>query len=441
MIRRLRRRFIRITMISVALVMLLLTAIVNGASFLSTNAEVCQTLTILSENQGSFPAPLPGGGGGQPGVPPENASGSQAPALPSDSGAVEPPDAPGKKDPMSRFGPEAPYSTRYFVLWYDDAGILLRSDLGHIAAVTEDEVGPYLNAAVRHGEGFGSYGGYRFLVSAGEDGEVMAIFLDCYQARRTARALAGWSLAADGVCLVLVYLLVSLFSRRAIDPVVRSAQQQKQFITDASHELKTPLTVITTCLKVLEMEVGQQRWIDKAQAQADKMSKLVGNLVSLSRLDEEEPPITLTDFDISAAVEDAAESFRDSAQAAGHPLELTVPPGITYHGDEAAIRQLVSILLDNAIKYALPGGAITLKLSRAHRGVVLQSANPCQTLDKEQLGRLFDRFYRPDDSRTGSTGGFGIGLSLARSIAEAHKGAITAAMPAPGMIEFTAVLR
>ena len=452
MIRRLRRRFIRITMISVALVMLLLTAIVNGANLISANAEVRQTLTILADNQGSFPAPLPGGGSEKPGEPPGGVSDGDAPALPSDSGdapalpsgsgSAQPPDVPDKKDPMSRFGPEAPYSTRYFVLRYDSAGTLLQSDLGHIAAVTEDEVGPYLAAAVRHGEGFGSYGGYRFLVSAdGEDGQIMAIFLDCYQARRTARALAGWSLAADGVCLALVYLLVSLFSRRAIDPVVRSAQQQKQFITDASHELKTPLTVMTTCLKVLEMEVGQQKWIDKAQAQADKMSKLVGDLVSLSRLDEEEPPITLTDFDISAAVEETAESFRDSAQAAGHPLELAVPPGITYHGDEAAVRQLVSILLDNAVKYALPGGAITLKLSRDRHGVVLQSANPCQELSEEQLRRLFDRFYRPDDSRTGATGGFGIGLSLAKSIAEAHKGTITAAMPAPGMIEFTAVLR
>ena len=441
MIRRLRRRFIRITMISVALVMLLLTAIVNGANLISANAEVRQTLTILADNQGSFPAPLPGGGGEKPGEPPDGAADGDAPALPTDSGSAQPPAAPDKKDPMSRFGPEAPYSTRYFVLWYDDTGTLLRSDLGHIAAVTEDEVGPYLAAAVRHGEGFGSCGGYRFLVSADSDGQVMAIFLDCYQARRTVRTVAGWSLAADGVCLALVYLLVSLFSRRAIDPVVRSAQQQKQFITDASHELKTPLTVMTTCLKVLEMEVGQQKWIDKAQTQADKMSRLVGDLVSLSRLDEEEPPITLTDFDISAAGEDAAESFRDSAQAAGHPLELAVPPGITYHGDEAAIRQLVSILLDNAVKYALPGGAITLKLSRGRHGVVLQSANPCQELSEEQLRRLFDRFYRPDDSRTAATGGFGIGLSLAKSIAEAHKGTITAAMPALGMIEFTAVLR
>ena len=141
----------------------------------------------------------------------------------------------------------------------------------------------------------------------------------------------------------MTYMLLRLFSRRAIDTVVRSAEQQKQFITDAGHELKTPLTVITTCLSVLEMETGKNKWIDKIQAQTDKMRDLVNDLVTLSRMDEERPPVIMADFDISAAVAE--------------------------------------------------------------------------------------------------TGGFGIGLSIARSIAQAHRGTIKAAAPQPGIIEFTAILK
>ena len=103
-------------------------------------------------------------------------------------------------------------------------------------------------------------------------------------------------------CTLMTYMLLRLFPRRAIDPVVRSAEQQKQFITDAGHELKTPLTVITTCLSVLEMETGKNKWIDKIQAQTDKMRDLVNDLVTLSRMDEERPPVIMADFDISAAL-------------------------------------------------------------------------------------------------------------------------------------------
>ena len=121
---------------------------------------------------------------------------------------------------------------------------------------------------------------------------------------RTSPLMTVYSLTAAAIvfCTLMTYMLLRLFSRRAIDPVVRSAEQQKRFITDAGHELKTPLTVITTCLSVLEMETGKNKWIDKIQAQTDKMRDLVNDLVTLSRMDEERPPVIMADFDISAAV-------------------------------------------------------------------------------------------------------------------------------------------
>ena len=221
-------------------------------------------------------------------------------------------------------------------------------------------------------------------------------------------------------------MLVVLLSRRAIDPVVRASEQQKQFITDAGHELKTPITVIATNLRVLEMEVGQQKWIDKARAQTKKLRELVQSLITLCKYDEETSPQHPQTFAVSEAVTDTAESFADFAQSKGHAISLAVAPGLSYCGDEAAVRQLVSILLDNAVKYAAPETEIRISLEQIKRGVKLTVTNTCDQPPEGDLNRLFDRFYRPDASRTAATGGFGIGLSIAKSIAEAHRGQIRA---------------
>ena len=430
MIKKLRSRFIRIAMLSVAAVMLLLTIILNTANYISTDSDLKQTLTLIYENAGTIPhssafAP----------VPPDSAD---APAPLEDAQAPQsPPD-----DKIARregpFTAETPFSTRFFVLRYTDDGTLTQADLKSIASVTEDDTQAYLAAALAHGAGYGYCGSYRFLV-AQEDGENIAIFLDSYHELRSLRIVLVWSLAADAACILLVFLLVLLLSRRAIDPVMRSAEQQKQFITDASHELKTPITVIATSLKVLEMETGKQKWIDKAMAQTEKLTDLVNSLVTLSRMDEEDSPLKMEDFPVSDAVNETAESFRELAESKGHALTLSIAPGLTYHGDEYAVRQLVSILLDNAVKYAAEGSSISLSLEKARRGVVLRTSNGCEKQDGLDTGKLFDRFYRADTARS-SGNGFGIGLSIARSIAEGHKGGIRASLDG-GRIEFTAELK
>ena len=223
------------------------------------------------------------------------------------------------------------------------------------------------------------------------------------------------------------------------DRLQTTENARRRFVSDASHELKTPITVIATSLKVLEMEVGEQKWIDKAQAQTEKLKELVNSLVTLSRMDEEETPLKFADFDISAALSETADSFNESAEAAGHRLITDIAPDIHYNGDEYAVRQLVSILLDNAVKYASPDSPITLKLERDRKGVVIRSSNGCDNVDAEDTKKLFDRFYRADKAR--GSGGFGIGLSIARSIAEAHKGSIKAELTDNNTIEFTVHLK
>ena len=441
MIKKLRSRFIRITMLSVTAVMLLLTVILNTANYISTDSDLKQTLTLIYENAGTIPNErfTPQGDANAP-SPPDDTADTHIP--PNGSDDPQTPQAPPDDKVARREGPftaETPFSTRFFVLCYTDSGELTQEDLDSIASVTADDTQEYLSAALAHGAGYGYYKNYRFFAAQTDDGENIAIFLDSYQELRAMRTVLIWSLIADAACILLVFLLVVLLSRRAIDPVVRSVEQQKQFITDASHELKTPITVIATSLKVLEMETGKQKWIDKAMAQTEKLTSLVNSLVTLSRMDEEDSPLKMEDFPVSDAVRETAESFTDFAASKGHELHLSITDGLTYRGDEYAVRQLVSILLDNAVKYALPDSPIEFSLEKAKRGVVLRSSNACEDVAPENAQKLFDRFYRADQSRS-SGSGFGIGLSIARSIAEGHHGSIRASVSG-GTIEFTAELK
>lgn len=238
-----------------------------------------------------------------------------------------------------------------------------------------------------------------------------------------------------------MWIAVLFFSRRAIDPVVKASERQKQFITDASHELKTPITVIATSLKVLEMENGKQKWIDKAVSQTEKLTELVNSLVTLSRMDEESTPLKMSDFNISSSISEVAESFVDFAASKGHMLSIDIEPDIVYHGDEYAVRQLVSILLDNAVKYSIKNSEITFSLAKFKKGVTITAENKCGGIDDDDIKKLFDRFYRPDKSRNSATGGFGIGLSIARAIVEGHGGHIHAENADGDVIRFVAELR
>ena len=375
MIKRLQKRFIRIATLAVAAVLTVLCLAVNLANAVNVNAELREMLQTIAQNSGTLPQ--------NPGARPN-----------------------GKPD--GQFTPETPFSTRYFVLRYTAQGTLTQADLGKIASVTKEDIDPYLALAVKHGAGFGYTNGYKYYVIAHGENRYMAIFLDIHQ------------------------------QRRAIEPMVKAAQKQKQFITDAGHELKTPITVIATSLKVLEMENGKQKWIDKAQAQTEKLTELVNALVTLSKLDEEESPLKKSPFCISDAAAETVDSFRDFADASGHMLLAEIESGISYNGDEYAIRQLLSILLDNAVKYAKDKTPILLTLSRAKHGAVLSVENECEALDPAETEKLFDRFYRSDKARSGS--GFGIGLSIARSITQAHGGEIHAVYKGENRICFTASL-
>ena len=397
MIKQLRYRFIRIALISVTAVLIIFGVIINVANFISVNGSLNEMLSVIYNNKGRIPD-LPHGNDSI-NKPPQN---------------------------VGQFNKETPYTTRYFVLRFNDDGVLEQADLDKIASVTEDDTQKYLDIAVKKSSGYGYCDGYKYYVTNNGSGRNMAIFLDCRTEIRNITMLAMLSGISCVICIAIVYIAVVLFSRKAVDPVVRAAARQKQFITDAGHELKTPITVIATSLKVLEMDVGKQKWIDKATAQTERLTELVNSLVALSRMDEDESPLKFAKFNISDAVNETVKSFVDYADANGHKITADIVPDIIYNGDEYAVRQIVSVLIDNAVKYAAADTPIRILMKKERKGVIIQTANECDGIEEDDLNRLFDRFYRADKSRNAKTGGFGIGLSLVRSIAEGHSGSVCA---------------
>ncbi len=437
MLKELRRRFVGIAMGSLCAVVLVLLVTLNVVNYERSVGSLDSVLELMASSDGQFP------GQGREWRAGSGQTGSSDQVTPPDpDGQDSPSGQPGGKAQMSQNGslsdPEAPYNTRFFTVRFDADGTVSDVGLDYIATVTSDEAQTMAEAALAAGRAYGRSGVYRWHVYQDSDGNSAVVFLYARDVYQNIRELLLASLAVAVVSIAAVFALVLLLSRRAIRPFAENMEKQKRFITDASHELKTPLTIISASADLLELTTGENEWLTSIRNQLRRLTRLVADLVSLSRLDEEKPPLTMVDFPLSDAVIDAASVFAGPAEAAGKRLALEVEQGLRLTGDEGSIRQLTGILLDNAVKYCDSGGEIVLSLRRQKRNPVLSVSNPCASLPDGDMNRLFDRFYRADASRSSETGGYGIGLSIARAIVEAHRGRITAAAQS-GVVTFTAV--
>ena len=236
-------------------------------------------------------------------------------------------------------------------------------------------------------------------------------------------------------------ILLLLLSKRIVRPVAESYEKQKQFITDAGHELKTPLTIIGADADLAEMEWGENQWIQDIRRQTQRLTELTQDLIYLSRMEEEGLSLQSIDFPLSDVAEEMAHSFLPLAQNQGKRLEIAVQPMLSFRGDEKSIRQLCSILLDNALKYSPQEGELLFRLEKQGKNILLSVSNTTsQPIKKEELCHLFDRFYRTDPSRNSQTGGYGLGLSIARSIVTTHKGKIRAESPQESVLTIQVTL-
>ena len=253
-------------------------------------------------------------------------------------------------------------------------------------------------------------------------------FVDMSMEQATLQELMGSYLQIGLAALVLLLGVSILLARWATRPVAKAWQQQRRFLSDASHELKTPLTVILSNAELLEaapLDPRPARWADNIRSEAKQMKSLVEEMLTLARADNAVPTAVMTEVSLSDLATDCALAFEPVAFEAGKPLESDIAPDVTVTGDGDKLRQLVGVLLDNAIKYGRAGGTITLALRRTDRQARLTVSNPGDPIPPEQLGRLFERFYRADASR-GEQSGFGLGLPIAAAIASEHKGTLKA---------------
>lgn len=319
--------------------------------------------------------------------------------------------------------PEAPYTTRFFIVRLDEEGNVTDVSTDFIASVTQTEAEEFARKVLNEKRQVGYYKNYRFQILAKKNDNIV-IFLNTTMELRSVRNVLLISCLVGVVCFLVVFLLVILLSKRAMKPYIRNIERQKRFITDASHEIKTPLTSIATSVDVIEMEYGEDEWTRNIHKQTSKMSRMVADLVTLSRLDEENPFLERTEFSLSDAVWEVAEPFASLAKAQGKKYSQRIEENLTLCGNPDATRQMISVLLDNAVKYSDENGTIRLDVYKVHGKTKIEVFNTCVLEETQNLSRLFDRFYRPDNSRSRKTGGSGIGLSIAQAVAEAYGGKI-----------------
>ena len=423
MIKKLRIKFISASILSLAVVLFVIIGGINAMSYRKVVSDADAILSVLASNQGMFPQKTPQAEDGPPKMEPPQSD-------PVDNGTLH----------KRGFSDETPYESRFFSVLLDENGQVLSTDTGKIAAVDQTTAVEYAQQVWTSERSSGFWEQYRFLRST-ENGGVRLIFLDCGRSLSSSKTVLLASVSISLLGLMTVLVLLMLLSRRIVTPAAESYEKQRRFITDAGHEIKTPLTIIGADADLLELECGESEWLSDIKRQVTRLTGLTNDLICLSRMDEERPQLQRVEFSLSDVTEDVVQSFQGPIKSQEKALQMDIRPLLSFHGDEKAIRQLVSILMDNAVKYSPEGGRIAVRLEQESRSLKLSISNTTvHPVEKDQLNRLFDRFYRMDQSRNSSTGGYGLGMSIAQSIVAVHKGKIRAECPRENVLVISVTL-
>lgn len=410
MLKKLQFKFIAIAMFALGSLILVQTITLNGISIYQRDLRMRETLQIIAANNGVLPKGY--------------SQSDKSPFF----------------NPFGNFEItlETPYSTRYFVVEMRK-NVVTRISTDNIAAVDDHQAFDYACRVYENEPGFGVVDNYRYLYTL-DDERSMIVFLDFQNEIKEATALIYISVIVSTAALFVLLIFIYFLSKNAVKPVAESINKQKQFITDAGHELKTPLAIISADAEVLEMCEGENEWLTSIKNQTRRMNVLVKNLVELTKLNEAQDLSEKSNFNISSAVLETASDFESRARVGEQTFILSVSPDIKYYGNEVEIRQLISILCDNAIKYTNKNGTIKISLYKSGKSIYFDVFNTTDYVDPSTVSKLFDRFYRADNSRSRDTGGYGIGLSIAKAIVTRHKGKIKAIANGTKEITFKVIL-
>ena len=400
MIKKLKIRFICLAMASLFVELAVSVIGMNAINYSTIVKEADDVLNFLSRNQGVFPE--------TEGIMPNEHKAPNAQIAP------------------KRFSPETPYESRYFSVLIDESGNTIHADTRRIFSVDTESAGDYAEKVYASGKKSGFMHEYRYLRSV-EGSFTRVIFLDC------GRKLDGFytylwiSIGMTLAGLAVMFAVIVFFAGKIVRPIAESYEKQKQFITDAGHEIKTPLTIINANVDLLEDDPEDADCLQDIRQQAQRLTALTNDLVYLARMEETDRLPEMTDIAVSEIISETAAAFRAPALMQEKEFICKIKPGLFMTGNDKAIRQLMNITLDNALKYSPEGGRIEIRFEQVRRTLQLNVCNTTETaVNAEELEHVFDRFYRMDKSRNSATGGHGIGLSIAKAIVEAHKGSIRA---------------
>ena len=397
MIQHFRKKFILISTSALLVVIITIIGSISAVTYFQAQQEVNSVLSILSDNEGRMPARQ----------------------VPSQSNFF----------PQQRFTRESLSQYRYFSATIPHNGDPIQVDNQHILSVSAATIRQLAQRVEwrnnDHGQVLYNSNVYAYQVRR-MGKRTLVVFLDESLMMSRAREIINLGVLLGVVSLVLYTIILVLFSRRAIRPIIEAEQRQKEFITNAGHELKTPLTVISANTEMQELTNGETELTTSTKEQVSRMTKLINYLVSLARL-QEQPRMNIVPVDASAVVDRAVAGFKNVAASAGHRFEAAVAPAITVMADENYLYELVSILIDNANKYCDPDGTVSVQLATVKKNAVLTVTNSYAKGAQVNTKRFFERFYRENKARTLSkNAGYGIGLSMAQTIVHNFNGRISA---------------
>ena len=406
MIKRLKIKFIVLAMTSLTVLLAVIVAGMNVINYSSVVSDADSTLSLLSKNKGTF------------------------------SGIEK-----GKGNPLPHgMSKELPYESRYFSVILDEGGEIVGTESSKIVSVDASSAAEYAEKVMNSEAVKGFVGNFRYVRYREADGERI-IFLDCGRKLDSFYTFLYASVGMSVAGLLVIFFVIFFVAGKILRPVTESYEKQKQFITDAGHELKTPLTIINANVDILEMEIGENDSLCDIAQQTKRLRSLTDNLVTLARMEEGESTIQKIEFPVSEVVTSAATPFRALALAQNKTFECNIQPWLTLYGNDKAIEQLVCILMDNALKYSPDGGDIALSMIKQNKAICLSVSNStADPIDSESLDHVFERFYRTDASRNSESGGHGIGLSVAKAIVTSHGGKIQATCDGEYSFKVTATL-
>lgn len=394
MFRKLRLRFIATASLAILIVLFSVVGVLNSARHVQTVDEINKILTLLSDNGGSFP------------------SISKTTSELGDTVSVD-----------------TLFQYRYFSAKMDHHGNIISLNSSNISDLTDQEVKEFLERINHSKDTRGDFSyhhhTYSYMVAETSRRSDLIVVLDSTNQFRDNMALVHLSIWMSGISFIFFVLVISIVSGKVIKPFIRNYERQRRFITNAGHELKTPLAIISANNELVELMNGESEWTKSTNDQVKRMTGLINSLVAMARL-EEQPELVLTNVNFSDIARDAAEDFKGPVIKDGKEFVMDIQPNIHVKAEEKSLFELVTLLVDNANKYCDPAGKVSVTLRKNRLSKAKLEISNTYTKGKDvDYTKFVERFYREDESHNNKTSGYGIGLSMAQTMVKLFKGNIS----------------